>query len=210
MELSNEVKDVLNKISQYANTTEWLLIKREFLYSISQEYKSQLTRRKDNGDIQLNDFEREIIKYYQSITEIRLKIPDTKPLSNVYFLSNDDIIQLKNSLNKCENWKHICSQFKITLPELRRIYKGELYNEIIVDEEKKFIPSPIVETESEHKPSFIGEKHPCAKLTYNDVVVIKKRLLAGEMPRDIKKDYPVSQQAIEAIKYGKKWKSVPW
>lgn len=57
------------------------------------------------------------------------------------------------------------------------------------------------------------EKRPDAlnvKLTRDDVVVIKRRLLAGERQTVIARDYPVNSEAIGNIARGVTWTHVPW
>lgn len=47
-----------------------------------------------------------------------------------------------------------------------------------------------------------------AKLTHDDVVVIKQRLAAGETQRAIGDDFGVSNVCISLIKRGKRWSNV--
>jgi hypothetical protein len=42
-------------------------------------------------------------------------------------------------------------------------------------------------------------------LTNAQVVSIKKRLINGETPKNISKDYPVGDSAISEIKAGRSW-----
>jgi HNH endonuclease len=53
-----------------------------------------------------------------------------------------------------------------------------------------------------------GEKIHCAKLTVEQVKVIKYRLLQGDKLQDLATDFKVSFGLIGHIKYGIKWKHV--
>ena len=48
------------------------------------------------------------------------------------------------------------------------------------------------------------------KLTFDQVIVIKRRLVAGEPQRSIASDYGVSQVAISHIRRDRNWADVPW
>ena len=54
-------------------------------------------------------------------------------------------------------------------------------------------------------PVFAGENHPQAKLKDNDVLEIRRRLSAGDLHRDIAKDYSVSSGTIGFINRGETW-----
>lgn len=59
-----------------------------------------------------------------------------------------------------------------------------------------------------HGTAMFGEKTTMAKLTNVDVAAIRKRLSAGEMCRDIARDFPVEKSAISKIKRGVIWRHV--
>lgn len=50
-----------------------------------------------------------------------------------------------------------------------------------------------------------GENHGSSKLKESDVISIKKMLSDGLRSREISKQFPVSEQMIYRIKYGKAW-----
>jgi hypothetical protein len=54
----------------------------------------------------------------------------------------------------------------------------------------------------------IGQNHYAAKLRNSDISVIRSRLLKGESPTDIAKDYSVGRHVIYKINSGKSWKSI--
>lgn len=56
----------------------------------------------------------------------------------------------------------------------------------------------------------IGEKASNVKLKELEVVVIKKRIAAGENDSSIAQDYNVSRDAIARIRKEQNWKHVPW
>ena len=53
-----------------------------------------------------------------------------------------------------------------------------------------------------------GEKNPQSKLTEDQVREIKKRLIAGETPNQLAKEYPVCRESIRYIRDEKIWKHV--
>lgn len=55
----------------------------------------------------------------------------------------------------------------------------------------------------------VGEAHPAARLTANDVRQIRARLATGEYHRVIAEDFPVSVGMISRIAAGRAWTSVP-
>jgi len=55
-----------------------------------------------------------------------------------------------------------------------------------------------------------GEKSIAAKLTEAQVIVIKRRLTAGEGNKSISEDYGVNRSTIGEIKAGRSWRCVPW
>ena len=55
----------------------------------------------------------------------------------------------------------------------------------------------------------VGAANFSAKLTSNDILLIRKRWDAGERAITIAEDYPVTSQQIGAIGFRKAWKSVP-
>lgn len=54
----------------------------------------------------------------------------------------------------------------------------------------------------------VGEAHPKAKLTADDVRVIRRRFSDGDNNCQIAAEYCVSHQSIQAIRTGKNWRSV--
>jgi DNA invertase Pin-like site-specific DNA recombinase len=56
--------------------------------------------------------------------------------------------------------------------------------------------------------SMKGEDHTQAKLTEEDVVVIKTRLRGGHKQKQIAKDFGVDSSVISRISTGKIWKDV--
>ncbi len=56
------------------------------------------------------------------------------------------------------------------------------------------------------KAGFKGESNPNSKLTYHDVVAIKKRLQGGEGCQSISNDYPVVRTTIWDIKNKRIWR----
>lgn len=59
-----------------------------------------------------------------------------------------------------------------------------------------------------HGGNGVGSKHHCAVLNEEQIQVIRKRLDAGELQREIAIDYGVSQSAISNIKTGTRWSHV--
>lgn len=55
-----------------------------------------------------------------------------------------------------------------------------------------------------------GEAHAMAKLTENDVDVIRKRLLAGETQARLSLEYGVTQSNISSISRGVSWQHLKW
>jgi hypothetical protein len=53
-----------------------------------------------------------------------------------------------------------------------------------------------------------GSLQHLAKLSESEVIVIKQRLLEGEHPSQLAREYRVARQTVDAIKYGKTWTHV--
>lgn len=53
-----------------------------------------------------------------------------------------------------------------------------------------------------------GEQHPFAKLTNNDVLVIRERCASGEVQEMIARDFGVSQSVVSNVFHRKRWKHV--
>lgn len=60
----------------------------------------------------------------------------------------------------------------------------------------------------EHGTLTIGEKHPMAKITIEDVRKILERLASGERQKDIGADFGITQSQVSNIKNKKLWKEV--
>ena len=54
-----------------------------------------------------------------------------------------------------------------------------------------------------------GSKHPRAKLTEEDVLVIRRRLAAGDRQADIAQDFNISPSQVSRIKNGSSWGGRP-
>lgn len=59
-----------------------------------------------------------------------------------------------------------------------------------------------------HKGYAVGERHPRAKLTANDVLAIRRRVAEGESQNSLRLVYGVSQAAINSIVLRKTWQNV--
>ena len=59
-----------------------------------------------------------------------------------------------------------------------------------------------------HKGYAIGERHPRAKLTTNDVLAIRRRVAEGESQNSLRLVYGVSQSVINSIVLRKTWQNV--
>lgn len=81
---------------------------------------------------------------------------------------------------RCVNWRHI-----------RWATHGENMRDKIIDGTSR---------------RTIGERHGASKLRASDVLVIRRRMAAGEGPSSISRDYAVTPEAIHAIKVGKTWR----
>src|SRR3990167_5488511 len=126
--LLEETKIIIQKVAKYADTKNWALIKREIFYwtPINQRYR--FSRRKNTGEMWLNAFEKEVKQLYEEITGTILKVP-RKKRSAVYDLPKEQVIEIKERLQKTENWHKISKDFKITFVELRKIYDGILFGD---------------------------------------------------------------------------------
>lgn len=209
--LSEEVKEIIILIATYADTLEWTLIKRELRYLLPKRYRTKFSL--NRGTIRTNNFEDEIIAFYKEISGGKeLLVRPLKGKSHVYELTEEEVKNIKERLNRTENWHNIARLFCITVYELHKIYSGKLFSHIKIDQStnKRYFIPPSKPSPPENPMVFEGQDHPNAKLTNSDVIEIKRRLVNGDMPKQIAQDYNMSQTLIEGIKYGKKWKCIPW
>jgi hypothetical protein len=58
------------------------------------------------------------------------------------------------------------------------------------------------------KGRFVGELHPGAKLTTDDVHEIRRRVAAGEVYRTIAADFGVTESTISVVGRGLSWESI--
>jgi len=56
----------------------------------------------------------------------------------------------------------------------------------------------------------IGEKNWNSKLTENQVIEIKRRLISGEVGANLAIEFGLSRTHVYSIKHGKSWSHVPW
>lgn len=59
-----------------------------------------------------------------------------------------------------------------------------------------------------HGTAIVGSMHPLAKLTEQQVVIIKRKLRAGERGSDIARAMRISTSKVSEIKHGRSWKHV--
>lgn len=126
-----------------------------------------------------NDFTR------KEVLEIKLmlsrKIMETKEIADVYGVSTSAI----QAINIGQNWSDVKLDNKETYPVRK-----------FTDDDYHLYSSP-------------GEENPASKLTRNQVVEIKKKLMKGEkIQSEIASEYKVSLSTISAISTGQNWSDV--
>lgn len=71
--------DAIVLVASYVDTCDWLEVKRELLTMLPNEIRSQFSRRDPYTKKQvINEYEAIIIDKWESLTGIRLSIPDDK------------------------------------------------------------------------------------------------------------------------------------
>ena len=56
--------------------------------------------------------------------------------------------------------------------------------------------------------NLLGSRHPLAKLTEDDIPIIRARLAKGDCQKDIARDFGVSAPAISGVKTGRTWRHI--
>lgn len=116
-------------------------------------------------------------------------------------LDDVTIIEILESIRsgKYTSLQQLCSAYSIAESPIRDIFNRKLWKHVT----KNYTDQDLMMLRDKIRSSGVGQK-----LTYNDVVEIKKRLKVGEGLTSIARDYEVSESAIYRIRTNKMWSYV--
>lgn len=129
---------------------------------------------------------REVIE--KRTASLRKRLQEDEEFAKRHFQQLSERWKGKPSWNKgmpCPEWK-------------KQLLREKLKGRNVTDEHKDKL-----------RQLFSGENSITAKLTEQDVIMIRLRFLNGERQIDIQKDYGVTPQTIYDIVRGRRWKCVP-